>query len=230
MIAKNNREVINVDNHLPKWYLSQRKAWRHNYDIDNFKATIKETKSPCNEFIFVVESYQKQEKGWENYTYYKGIILPNNSAKKFNKIELFSMTYKFWHFWAQHEDNVYLVCNENKYGYTVVDVKYRKIIPFIDPKKEWSFSWKEVLPSPDGKLLAVQGDYMEAVRELALYDISDPTNVPFPRIKTLGNVKSGYVILKKWDKNKIVMEHVQAHKNTILIEDANNETRQCGCI
>lgn len=210
---------------LPKWYLSQRKAWRHHYGDENFQAVIKESLSPCNAFLFTVSSYRKQEKGWEDYLYYKGTIYPQDNQN--SKIELFSNARKFWHFWIQKEKKLYLVCNEDLNGYTVVDVKDRIILPYIDPKKEWSFAWKEVLPSPDGRFLAVQGTYMEVVREVALFDISDPTNLPFPKVKRLDkDFKGGYLVLKRWDNNRVIMEHVLPHRKPELVEVTQDEEEE----
>ncbi len=202
---------------LPQWYVSTRKRIEHNLTLENFQGIDGKFPSPCGNYVFVVEKYQKAVKDWI-YTYYRGIIYSLQNHKEVTTVS--SDAYKFWYCWVKQGENLYLICNEDPQGYTIIDVKKELVFRYIDPKARegWGFSWKEVSPSPDGKFLAVQGDYMESNREVALYDLSD-FNPPLRKIKRLdANLKSGYLVLLGWKDGKVVMEHHQPHKETTTVE------------
>jgi hypothetical protein len=183
---------------LPKWYVAARKAIEDNITSKNYKGIIGKFPSPCGDFTFVIEHYQKSHKGW-NYNYYVGKVLKGNDEI----LKITSSAYKFWHCWIKQEDGLYLLCNEDIHGYSIVDVKSGKTYTYIDPKAKdgWGFSWKEVVPSPDGKTLAVQGDYQEATKEVALYDLTNMT-IPLRKVKSL----RGNFALRGWCNKKIIIE------------------------
>jgi hypothetical protein len=203
-------------NSLPKWYVSAKKRLSHIFVKKNFKGVTEESVSPCGSYFFIVTKYSTDPR----WCYYHGFICREPGwGPSFAEIQ--STASKFWHCWVVNEGKLYLICNEDTQGYTVVDVENRKIHPYLDPKANggWRFSWKEVKPSPDGKILAVQGDYAETSREISIFDFSNPTNPPFAKIKRLDtNLEQGHYVLKGWKDNKVVVEHIQPHQEPTIVE------------
>jgi hypothetical protein len=183
---------------LPEWYtLSQKKL--DQFKPENLKEVIR-NKSPCQRFTFVTEKYQIND-----VTYFQGTLYRENEVvAKVN-----SNAYYFWHCWVKKGEYTYLICNQTLYGYVVFDME-GNAYPYIDPKAKsgWAFSWKVVKPSPNGNLLAVQGDYIGDISEISLYEFSDPDKIV--KVRTLdANLKQGHYVLKGWEDDKIVVIHAE---------------------
>jgi len=200
---------------LPQWYVSNRAKIEHNLTSKTFKRIAGKFPSPCGNFILIIEEYEKSNGRW-SYTYHRGIVYSLIDRKEVAILN--SNANKFWHCWVKQGDKLYLLCNEDLQGYTIVDVGEGIVYTYIDPKAKtgWGFSWKEVAPSPDGRFLAVQGDYMEATREVALYDLSN-INLPLKKVKRLdANLKNEYLVLKGWKGEKVIMEHMNRGEPTTV--------------
>lgn len=145
--------------------------------------------SPCKNYAIIIEKY--------DWNCHKCTVFDRHKMI----VELLSTASQFWHCWIVKDNCPYLVCNEDPQGYTVVNLKAQSIHPYVDTSG-WGLTWKTVKPSPDGKWLAVQGDYMETTSEIAIFEFS--TDVPMRAVK---RVPDQGVVLKGWDNDKIILEN-----------------------
>jgi hypothetical protein len=91
------------------------------------------------------------------------------------------------HGWAKQNDREYLIISEQPQRYSVIDLLNSKIYTYVDKKDPWGFGfgWKNIKVSPDGKLLAVTGSYFPDIEANYIYDFSNPTNLPLPKLKVI---------------------------------------------
>lgn len=88
----------------------------------------------------------------------------------------------FWHAWIQHaNENEYLPCGEDYQGQTVINLTQSKVHNFFpDAGHEgFGFCWTAAFPSPDSKILAVDGCYWGAPNDVAFFDFSEPDRLPY---------------------------------------------------
>lgn len=170
---------------LPQWYLDSRKKINVNFNPENYKGVILKDLSPCGNYTFIVDQYQKTIKT-VNYAYFSGTVYCHNK----DVITIYSNAQDFWHCWIK-KDKLYLLCNEDEQGYTVIDVEAGKAYTYIDPKAKsgWGFSWKSVELSEDGECLIVHGEYLE-IKETVFFDFSNPTDLPLKRKKNCNALTS----------------------------------------
>jgi hypothetical protein len=57
-----------------------------------------------------------------------------------------------------------------------------------------------VLPSPDGKLLAVTGVYFPDLTNTVIYDFSKPDRLPLPKLRIIDSTLDDYKIIG-WNSN-----------------------------
>jgi hypothetical protein len=201
-----------VNKPMPKWYASAQRRISHFFASEHFKGVEEKIPSPCGRYIFVIEKYQRKE-----WSFFRGVIY----SKEKEIADIKSVAHHFWYCWVKKDNKSYLLCNQESQGYVIAEPDTGNLYPYRDPKAKsgWGLSWKEVKPSPNGKLIAVQGDYMEAHREVAIFDFSDPTTPPLPKIKTLGeNLKRGYLVLKGWEGNHtVLLEHTKSDADPTIV-------------
>lgn len=91
----------------------------------------------------------------------------------------------FWHAWVfRGEREEYLLCGEDYQGYNVIDlVTAGNFVEFPEPGYQGDgFCWVAAHPSPDGKILAVEGCYWACPYELVFFDFSNPSMLPLPEL------------------------------------------------
>ena len=86
----------------------------------------------------------------------------------------------FYHCWIDHDTTEYLVCSEDLEGQTVIDLTQRKLASYSS--EDDAFIWVRFHPSPSKRLLAVSGCYWACPWDIAVYDFSEPMNLPLKRI------------------------------------------------
>lgn len=97
----------------------------------------------------------------------------------------------FWHAWVNHLNGYeYLLCGEDYQGYTIINLTTEKQQVFFAPKghEGFGFCWTAAYPSPDGKVLAVDGCYWACPYEIVFFDFSDPTQLPLPELDRWENI------------------------------------------
>jgi len=92
----------------------------------------------------------------------------------------FIATYRrFFFTWIDAGVQEMLICAEDPFGgQTVIDLTNRKMSSY-SPDMD-GFIWTEHFPSPDGKLLAVQGCVWGSPYYVNIYDFSSPLSLPLP--------------------------------------------------
>jgi hypothetical protein len=66
----------------------------------------------------------------------------------------------FWHSWIEHADgNEYLLCGEDYQGYSVINLTAGRCTAYFPEEgyKGRGFCWTAAFPSPDRRVLAVDG-------------------------------------------------------------------------
>lgn len=146
------------------------------------KDNVKEYISHSGKYILLITPYKtssvdSQVKTW-NYTLgqvYK--IGPDGDKILISEIQrnYCSFPYVFVENHANGHD--YLVCGEDYQGQTIVELD-------TGEKASWvpvmgGFCWVNMMPSPSGNLIAVDGCYWACPYEIKIFDFSNPLKVPF---------------------------------------------------
>jgi hypothetical protein len=71
----------------------------------------------------------------------------------------------------------YLVCGEDYQGQTVIELDTGKKVSRVP--QMGGFCWVNMMPSPSGNLMAVDGCYWACPYEIKIYDFSNPMDLPF---------------------------------------------------
>jgi hypothetical protein len=91
----------------------------------------------------------------------------------------------FWHSWIQHaNDCEYLLCGEDYQGQTVINLSNAETRTSFEQGAHngAGFCWASAYPSPDSKLLAVEGCYWACPYELVVFDFTNPDELPYREI------------------------------------------------
>lgn len=90
----------------------------------------------------------------------------------------------FMHAFVEHHDDGhdYLICGENCYGQTIIQLDTGKRVDFVPKDNPRGFAWTFVNPSPDGKLLAVESGCWSSPYEMVFFDFSKPMMLPYPEL------------------------------------------------
>ena len=141
--------------------------------------------SPSNKYILSVEYYKTGKNTWE---YSRGIVRATENEEIIADIK---RNYSnFWHAWCKHQnENEYLLCGEDYQGQTVVNLTARKTTNYFPESgnKGVGFCWVNAYPSPDSKILAVDGCVWACPYEIVLYDFSDPDSLPYKELYRTDN-------------------------------------------
>jgi hypothetical protein len=147
--------------------------------------------SPSGRFALDVSVYSAGEGSW-NYS--RGVLKDAISSKVIADIKRnYAM---FWYCWVMQEQDEYLICGEDYQGYNVINLNNGTNLLTFPPEalKGMGFCWAAVHPSPDGKILAVEGCYWGSSYELVFVDFSDPMKSPLPELKRFANLDT----VEKW--------------------------------
>ena len=141
------------------------------------KARIKSHASYSGRYVLTIEPLDMGKGVWE---YTRGIV----KTKSGKKIVVVARNYSSFPFAfvEHHEDgHDYLICGENYQGQTIIQLDTGKRVDYLPSSatKGHGFCWANIYPSPDGKILAVEGCYWAAPYEIIFYDFSKPMMLPF---------------------------------------------------
>lgn len=182
---------------LPGWYLAGRRDVEPFFTQKNKHGDKTQVTSPCGKYQLDIERYKTGEHGWD---YSRGIVCERKTGAKIAEIK--KCAPNFWYCWV----GKFLLCAEDPQGYTVVDLENKKTYTYVDPKARagLGFEWVEVQPSPNGRFLAVQGTYMGTGQMTVVYDFTNPTKFPLPKLRALET--DGKARLKGWIGNHLRVE------------------------
>jgi hypothetical protein len=170
-------------NALPSWYVDGRKTIESFYKPQNliFESDPIVSWSFSKRYCLIVERY-----GAEDTQYTRGKIYFSRTQTLIADIKRNHNTFLFA--WVTQNHHEYLLTGEDSQGYTVVDLENRTTSNYIDDNAEdgMGFRWTKVLPSPDGKLLAVNGLYFPGLTSTVIYDFSKPRHpLPLPKLRVV---------------------------------------------
>jgi hypothetical protein len=182
---------------LPGWYLIARQGVEPYFKKSNKQGSRTQVISPCGKYQLEIDHYRTIEGGWD---YSRGIVTERKTATKIAEIK--KCAPDFWYCWT----GKYLLCSEDPQGYTIIDLDNKTSFTYIDPKARGGlgFEWIDVKPSPSGRYLAVQGQYMGSGKTTVVYDFRAPTKLPLTKLRAL-ETKYGTRI-KGWIGNHLEVE------------------------
>lgn len=167
---------------LPGWYKTARREVERYFSPSNRLDKVTQVTSPCGRYQLEIERYRTIQGGSD---YSRGILTDLTTKQRLADIKRSAAD--FWYCWVSQGDKMFLVCAEDPQGYTIVDIDAKTTYSYIDPKARsgFGFEWLDVKPSPDGKYLAVQGNYMDTDKYTVLYDFKCPTRLPLLKLRAL---------------------------------------------
>ncbi len=144
------------------------------------RGSIERFPSPSGRYVLETARYQQPDTQW---SYSRGILGEIATGRVIADVK---RNYgHFWHAWVRKADgSEYLLCGEDYQGYSVIDLATEQMtVEFGKHGFEgWGFCWASVQPSPDGKVLVVEGCYWACPYELVFFDFSDPSVLPLPEL------------------------------------------------
>ncbi len=133
--------------------------------------------SPSGNFRLTIDSYSTGKNTW---AYTRGRVRPVGSRKLIADIKRnFS---HFWYSWIRHSNgNEYLLCGEDYQGQTVVNLTRGTTNNFFPDSgyEGHGFCWTAAFPSPDSKIIAVDGCYWACPYEIVFFDFTNPDELPY---------------------------------------------------
>jgi len=148
----------------------------------------REELSPSGKYRLVITSYGTKKGCW-NYSrgrVYVGEKLIADVKRNYSSFE--------WAFAEGHPNgHDYLLCGEDYQGQTVVelDTGLRADTGATeDTMKGFGFCWVRIHPSPDRKVVAVDGCYWACPYEVVLFDFSEPLKLPYRELERWDEAES----------------------------------------
>lgn len=171
------------DERVAEEILNERRQGRAPYYIpENVIADSKRSVlSPSGHYRLDIQRYRTGPQTWDVS---RGIVL--RTADNIIIADIKRNYGAFWNAWVNHPNgNEYLLCGEDYQGYTVVNLTQGFSDSYLPVRalQGWGFCWANVLPSPDGMTLAVEGCYWACPYDLVFYDFSQPDCLPLPELR-----------------------------------------------
>jgi len=165
------------------------------FTAENLAGEPKIHNSPSGKYRLVVSTYKTKEGCW-NYT--RGEVFDGKKLVADVKRNYTTFQYA----WAEGHPNghSYLLCGEDYQGQTVVELDTGKRADSgatEDTTKGFGFCWAVVHPSPDKKVLAVDGCYWGGPYEVVLFDFREPLKLPYPELGRWDEVEE----FDTWESN-----------------------------
>ncbi len=152
--------------------------------------------SPSNKYVLTIEEYTTKEGAW---TYTRGLVKEISTGAIIADVK---RNYShFWYSWCLHENgNEYLLCGEDYQGQTVVNLTMNKVVNHFPSEglKGTGFCWVDAYPSPDTKIIAVEGCIWACPYEIISYDFSEPDILPYRELGRVDNLEKA----SGWKDNK----------------------------
>jgi hypothetical protein len=136
--------------------------------------------SPSGRYRLEIARHEQPDNRWD---YSRGVVTDLRTERTVADIR---RNYgHFWHAWVLKGDgSEYLLCGEDYQGYNVIDLATgANRIEFGESGyKGWGFCWAAAQPSPDGRILVVEGCHWACPYELVFFDFRDPSTLPLPEL------------------------------------------------
>lgn len=141
--------------------------------------------SPSGNFSLEVLQYQEEGHGW-NYS--RGVVRKAATGELVADVRRNWAV--FWFSWVLRPGGEYLLCGEDYQGYNVIELcTGRNVLTFPPEAYEGQgFCWGAAYPSPDGRLVAVDGCYWACPDDLVVFDFSDPLRSPLPEVARIDGI------------------------------------------
>lgn len=160
---------------------------------DNVCGKPKEVKSPSGRYLLRVTTYKTKEGCW-NYS--RGEVFDGEKLVADVKLNYHDFPFA----WAEQHPNGhdYLLACEDYQGYSVVELdtgRREDLLPNAELKgvalmgNGFGFCWVRISPSPDKKVLAVDGCYWACPYEVVLFDFREPMKLPLPELERWDDVE-----------------------------------------
>lgn len=192
------------------------------FDPKNIEGESQIHHSPSKDFSLSIERYKTGENTW---SYTRGIVTDTKSGKIIADIK---RNYShFWHAWSQHHNgNEYLLCGEDYQGQTVVNLTKGTVTNYFPEEgfKGAGFCWTAAYPSPDSRILAVEGCYWACPYEVVFFDFTDPDHLPYKELKRVWDIGK----VKGWndDGTFVVEKEVEIRKSDGIPYDELSQEEQ----
>lgn len=163
---------------MEKWFTEDNRAQEHR----------KVFTSPSGKYQLTVDSYGTKPGCW-NYS--RGRVYAGEKL-----IADVKRNYSHFPFaWAEAHPNGhdYLLCGEDYQGQTVVELDTGARVdlqPDEHMDKGFGFCWVDIHPSPDRKVVAVDGCYWACPYEVVLFDFSEPLKLPYRELERWDEAES----------------------------------------
>jgi hypothetical protein len=143
------------------------------FTAKNLAGAPKIHNSPSGKYWLVISDYKTKAGCWG---YSRGEVFCGN----YLVADIQRNYHSFPFAWVEGHPNGhdFLVCGESYMGQTVVELDTGKRSD-SDPE-HYGFCWAAIHPSPDKKVLAVDGCVWGAPYEVALFDFREPLKLPYP--------------------------------------------------
>jgi len=131
--------------------------------------------SPSGQFVLAVDTYAEPDCDW-NFT--RGVLREVGTEEVIADIRRAASQFLFA--WVAHTQGEFLVCGEDPEGYNVIDI--RRGINVCTPPDGSGFNWLTIYPSPDGRVLAVEGCVWGFPNQVVFLNFADPLKSPLPEM------------------------------------------------
>ena len=171
---------------LPEWYLRKREAVEAVFARAELVEDARETfDSPSGNYRLTVDRYSTSPTTWP---YTRGVVTRTSDGAVVADVR--RNFGSFWHRWVSGDDGEWMLCGEDYQGYSVVDLGRAETRVYIHDEAEsgHGFCWTRVTPSPDGRLLAVDGCVWAGPYVVRVYDFRAPDRLPLPVALDLGEM------------------------------------------
>lgn len=164
-----------------EWYREQRRAVEAFFAQPNQTASDEsEHRSPSGRYRLIVREYAPTP-GYTRGLVYAGDRLIGDVKRNYGI---------FHHGWAEAHANGhdYLLCGEDYQGQTVIELDTSRRADYIpeNAKNGSGFCCAAYYPSPDGRLIVVDGCYWGCPYELVVCRFDDPLALSWPEIERIG--------------------------------------------
>lgn len=183
-------QELSFEDRLLARRLEQLKYYKPENKVEDF---LKEVFSDSNKYKLVINKFNTKPGCWQVTL---GQIFDSN-GKLIDKVyrNYHGFPYKFIEDHPNGHD--YLICGEDYQGQTIIELDTGKRfdnIPGVTNNEFGGFCWVNVNPSPNKKLLLVDGCYWASSYQYKIYDFSDPLSVP----KSVGEINHEDIQEAEW--------------------------------
>jgi len=135
--------------------------------------------SPSGNYLLEIGEYSSGEATW---SYTRGTVRRHQDQTVV--ADVLRNYGSFWFAWVERQDEAFLLCGEDYQGYNVINLNTGENVLTFPPEAfaGGGYCWLAAYPSPDGRVIAVEGCYWACPYSLVFYDFTDPLHSPLPEL------------------------------------------------